>query len=69
MVINKTLFPCKDCGDRHVGCHSSCEKYTEAKATYDKQAAWIREMNSAEEDFMDFKINMVIRTRDKSRRK
>ena len=19
--------PCKDCADRHVGCHSSCEKY------------------------------------------
>lgn len=63
------MFPCKNCGDRVVGCHSSCKKYNDAKETYDKQAAWIREMNSAEEDFMDFKINMVIRTRDKSRRK
>ena len=27
--------PCKDCGDREVGCHSSCERYiafTEARA-------------------------------------
>jgi hypothetical protein len=21
--------PCKDCGDRNVGCHSVCEKYKE----------------------------------------
>ena len=21
--------PCKDCKDRHVGCHSECEKYKE----------------------------------------
>lgn len=19
--------PCKDCADRHIGCHSKCEKY------------------------------------------
>ena len=69
MVINKSLFPCKNCGDRYVGCHSSCEKYTEAKATYDKHAAWVREMNQNEEDFKDFKINAVIRSRDKSKRR
>ena len=69
MVINKTLFPCKDCGDRHVGCHSSCKKYIEAKATYDKEVAWIREMNQTEEDFKDFKINTVIRTRDNGKRR
>ena len=21
--------PCKDCKERHVGCHSTCEKYLE----------------------------------------
>lgn len=69
MVINKSLFPCKNCGDRHVGCHSSCEKYTGAKATYDKHVAWMKEMNSAEEDYMDFKVNTVIRTRDNGKRR
>lgn len=24
-------FPCKGCKDRHVGCHSECNKYIEAK--------------------------------------
>lgn len=23
--------PCKDCENRHVGCHSTCEAYIEAK--------------------------------------
>ena len=23
----KTVPPCKDCGDRVVGCHGRCEKY------------------------------------------
>lgn len=21
------LFPCKDCKERHVGCHGECERY------------------------------------------
>jgi hypothetical protein len=21
------IYPCKDCKARHVGCHSSCDKY------------------------------------------
>lgn len=24
-------FPCKDCNDRNVGCHGTCEKYKVAK--------------------------------------
>lgn len=25
------VYPCKDCEDREVGCHSSCDKYKVAK--------------------------------------
>lgn len=25
------IWCCKDCKDRHVGCHSVCEKYKEQK--------------------------------------
>ena len=37
--------PCKDCGDRELGCHSTCEayqKYVEARETERKKrvAAW-----------------------------
>lgn len=37
----KTRFPnvfpsvCKDCTERAVGCHGSCERYKDAKAAYD----------------------------------
>lgn len=24
-------FPCQNCPDRHIGCHSECEKYKAAK--------------------------------------
>lgn len=24
-------FPCRDCTDRYVGCHSECEKYISAR--------------------------------------
>ena len=30
---------CKDCPDRAVGCHSSCERYLEAKAEHEKREA------------------------------
>ena len=26
------IAPCKDCVERHVGCHASCPRYAEYKA-------------------------------------
>ena len=34
--------PCKGCGDRQVGCHSSCSKYSEWRAAADDDNAAIR---------------------------
>lgn len=34
--------PCKECGDRHVGCHSSCSKYAEWRAAADADNAAIK---------------------------
>lgn len=36
--LSKGSTPCYGCGDRIVGCHSSCEKYAE----YHKKIAEIR---------------------------
>ena len=30
---------CKSCGDRHPGCHSSCQNYAEYRAEIDRIAA------------------------------
>lgn len=28
---------CKDCAERHVGCHDTCEKYKEFKAKVERE--------------------------------
>ena len=39
----KPTAPCKDCEDRHSGCHSECEKYKAFKEEqYDKLADHVR---------------------------
>lgn len=30
------MHVCKDCKERHVGCHSDCEKYNQAKKAKDE---------------------------------
>ena len=29
-------YRCKDCAERHAGCHATCEKYAEDKARHDQ---------------------------------
>lgn len=29
-------FSCKDCTNRHIGCHSTCERYISEKAENDR---------------------------------
>lgn len=31
-----TECPCKNCGDRFIGCHGKCEKYKAWRAEYDE---------------------------------
>lgn len=33
----KEVAPCKDCADRHLACHDSCEKYKEWRDRYHAQ--------------------------------
>lgn len=30
---------CKDCKNRQIGCHSTCEKYIKGKERYEKERA------------------------------
>ena len=41
------MFPCKDCGDRRINCHASCERYLAAKSEHDA----LREKNRIEQEF------------------
>jgi hypothetical protein len=61
-----TNYPCKGCTDRVVGCHSTCQKYQDAKAEYESEKAAILKSKKAENDYADFKVNTVIATIKKS---
>lgn len=41
------IFTCKDCSDRHPGCHDHCEKYQNEKVAYEKRKADIRNEREA----------------------
>ena len=56
------IAPCKDCKDRHVGCHSKCEKYLEYKKELQK-AKHQEKIDKKIEDDIWYGINMVIKGR------
>ena len=40
--------PCKDCQDRYVSCHSSCDQYKQWKADLSSEKEKIRKVRYAE---------------------
>lgn len=44
---------CWNCTDRVVGCHTTCKKYKEEKADYDKKQKEIREKHKCVTDIID----------------
>ena len=47
------LSPCKDCTDRTIGCHSSCETYKGFKEKSEAQRQERYERNDKEQAFSD----------------
>lgn len=35
MLKTRTIVTCRNCPDRHIGCHGECEKYLKAKQEYE----------------------------------
>lgn len=58
-----SINSCKDCKDRHVGCHSTCEKYINAKKEYDELQEKIKKSKYRENDlnFVSSKKHMPSR--------
>ena len=42
----KENAPCKNCSDRHIACHGSCDKYKEWKARYQAQQKYCNDTKS-----------------------
>ena len=58
------IYPCKDCSDRRIGCHSECEKY---KDCADK-ARQIRDQRAINNQKDDDKFQAIIRTEKRMRK-
>ena len=57
--ITRTHFPCKDCKDRHTGCHSECPKYIKAKEDHDEKKEKIKEAIARENIVWGFKKKAI----------
>ena len=53
MAFGQTLgnAPCKNCQERHLGCHSHCEKYLKEKKLNDERRAKERIEAQARNDY------------------
>lgn len=48
---------CKDCQDRHMGCHVDCEKYKAERERLDKEKKQIREAKRKQNLYINYKRN------------
>jgi hypothetical protein len=68
--IMNLKFPnvCKGCVERHPNCHSSCQKYIEAKAAYEAKKAELMEAEKRASDIESLHIASIKKAR-KSRKR
>lgn len=52
---------CKDCTERHVGCHKTCEKYNGEKAKSNQFSTKIYQAKRTEEDKISVSIDGIKR--------
>jgi hypothetical protein len=64
-------YPCKDCTDRVLGCHSTCQKYMEAKAKNSVTSEAIHKEKNGLDDYGDyvFRVQQKIIKRYGTRRR
>lgn len=58
---------CKDCPDRHPGCHGSCEKYKAQRAEYDAKKAECMEKYNIAAGLYEQRTNAVFKAYAKRR--
>lgn len=45
---------CKNCTDRHIGCHSTCKTYMLEKQKHDEEQAKIRKDKASYNEYRDY---------------
>ena len=64
----KKYSPCKGCEDRHIGCHSTCEKYAEYAALQNKRLKTNNEQKTIDYTLRDIGKRKWISVRNQSRK-
>lgn len=62
-----SIAPCRDCGQRHLKCHSTCEKYLEFRKELDMQNQYKREEQLKENDYWEYRRNLAKRAQNRRR--
>ncbi len=50
--------PCKDCTERHVGCHGTCERYKDWKTAHDAEKDARFKAKQEEATFRKYKVDV-----------
>lgn len=53
------IAPCKDCAERHVGCHASCPRYAKFKAGCNAR----RDARAGRYVIMDYTVDTIKKQR------
>ena len=61
--------PCKDCKDRALGCHTTCTKYIDWKASHDVEMEALREYVMLESSVEESKARSVKRNYNRNIRR
>lgn len=62
---SRDKFPCKDCADRVLWCHSKCERYAAAKAKAEERKEIERERRSTSNAADEYTIKQAANARRK----
>lgn len=66
--MNTNTKSCKDCQDRAVSCHCTCESYKERKAQHEAEKERIRQAKAQDNNYMSYKAKAVRDAKRKSER-
>ena len=61
--------PCKDCPDRHIGCHSTCDRYAEFLRENKEQKDAIKAIRAETVQLLNFDPKFAQITKCKRNRK
>lgn len=62
-----TVAPCKDCAERAVGCHGTCEKYKDWKKNEGAEKAKMIKAYKTERALEDYQIKEKIKNQKRNR--